>query len=90
MTSLASTDLLVHDVPEDAQARASAVLADMGLTVTDAVRLLLARIAHDKTLPFEPFTPGATTIAAMQEARQGALPRFASVQALMDELNAGD
>ncbi|MBQ6657343.1 MAG: type II toxin-antitoxin system RelB/DinJ family antitoxin [Ottowia sp.] len=90
MNTLASTDLLVHDIPAEAQARASAVLANMGLTVTDAVRLLLTRIANDKKLPFEPFTPGATTIAAMQEARHGTLPRFASVQALMDDLNAGD
>ena len=65
---------------------ASAVLATMGLTVSDAVRLLLTRVAHDKALPFEPLTPNAETIAAMQEARTGNLETvtLAELQALLD------
>ncbi len=31
---------------------AAAVLSTIGLTVSDAVRLLLTRVAHDKALPF--------------------------------------
>ncbi len=69
---------------------AADVLATMGLTVSDAVRLLLTRVAHDKALPFEPLTPNAATIAAMKEARAGGLKRFDSVEALMAELNADD
>ena len=69
---------------------ASAVLATMGLTVSDAVRLLLTRIAHDKALPFEPLRPNAETIAAMEEARAGNLPKFDSIEALMADLNADD
>lgn len=69
---------------------AAAVLATMGLTVSDAVRLLLTRVAHDKALPFEPLTPNADTIAAMQEARVGNLKSFAGVEALMADLDADD
>jgi len=69
---------------------ASAVLAAMGLTVSDAVRLLLTKVAREKALPFEPLVPNATTIAAMKEARKGGLPRFTNVKALIDDLNAGD
>jgi DNA-damage-inducible protein J len=69
---------------------ASVILAAIGLTVSDAVRLMLTKVVHDKALPFEPLIPNATTIAAMKEARQGNLPRFSSVKALMDDLNAGD
>ena len=69
---------------------ASAVLATMGLTVSDAVRLLLTRVAHDKALPFEPLRPNAETIAAMEEARAGNLASFTSVEALMADLNADD
>ena len=69
---------------------AATVLAAMGLTVSDAVRLLLTKVAQDKALPFEPLIPNATTIAAMKEARRGGLPRFTSVKALMDDLNADD
>jgi len=69
---------------------AAAVLATMGLTVSDAVRMMLTRVAHDKALPFEPLTPNAATIAAMQEARTAKLEAFDSVEALMADLDAAD
>jgi DNA-damage-inducible protein J len=69
---------------------ASAVLATMGLTVSDAVRLMLTRVAHDKALPFEPLRPNAETIAAMEEARKGGGKKFDSVEALMADLDADD
>ena len=62
----------------------------MGLTVSDAVRLLLTKVAQDKALPFEPLIPNAVTIAAMKEARAGKLARFDSAQALMVDLRADD
>ena len=69
---------------------ASAVLAAMGLTVSDAVRLMLTRVAHDKALPFEPLIPNAETVAAMREARAGNLRSYESVDALMADLKAED
>lgn len=69
---------------------ATAVLAAMGLTVSDAVRLLLTRVAHEKALPFAHLVPNAATIEAMKEARQGGLPRFDSVEALLDDLHVQD
>jgi DNA-damage-inducible protein J len=69
---------------------AAAVLSAMGLTVSDAFRLMMTRIAAEKALPFEPLVPNAETIEAMREARRGGLPRFQSVEALLADLNAGD
>ena len=69
---------------------ATAVLATMGLTVSDAFRLLLTRVAREKALPFEPLVPNAVTIEAMKEARKGKLPRFATVNDLMADLDAAD
>ena len=68
------------------KAEASAVLAAMGLTVSDAVRLMLTRVAHDKALPFEPLVPNAATIAAMKAARAGKLESvtLAELQAVLD------
>ena len=66
------------------------MLAAMGLTVSDAVRLLLTKVARDKALPFEPLIPNAVTIEAMKEARSGNLRRFDSVQELFDDLHADD
>lgn len=72
------------------KAEAATVLAAMGLTVSDAVRLMLTRVAKEKALPFEPLVPNAETIAAMQEARAGNLKSVANVEALMADLDADD
>ena len=69
---------------------AAAVLSAMGLTVSDAFRLMMTRIAAEKALPFEPLVPNEETIEAMREARRGRLPRFKTVEALFADLNAGD
>ena len=70
--------------------RATHVLAEMGLSVSDAIRLMLARVAAEKALPFDVKVPNAETIAAMEESRQGGGKRFASAADLMAELNADD
>jgi len=69
---------------------AAAVLAAIGLTVSDAVRLLLTKIAREHALPFDPLIPNATTIAAMKEARAGNLPRAKSMAELRTALHADD
>ncbi len=69
---------------------ATAVLAAMGLTPSDAFRILLTRVAKEKALPFAPLIPNEETIAAMKEARKGKLKSFASVDDLMADLNADD
>ena len=77
-------------IDEHIKEEASAVLAAMGLTVSDAFRIMLTRVAREKALPFEPLIPNETTIAAMREARAGNLKSFASVGGLMADLNAED
>jgi DNA-damage-inducible protein J len=69
---------------------AAIVLAAMGLTVSDAVRLLLTKVAREHALPFDPLIPNEETIEAMKEARRGNLPSFATVGELMADLNAPD
>jgi hypothetical protein len=48
---------------------------------------ITVRIAYDKTMPFSPLIPNAETIAAMEEARKGNLPRVHSVKELFEALN---
>ena len=69
---------------------ASEVIEAMGLTVSDAFRIMLTRVAREKALPFEPLVPNATTIEAMKEARRGGLKSFSTVEDLMVDLNADD
>jgi DNA-damage-inducible protein J len=69
---------------------AAAVLATIGLTVSDAFRLMMMRIAKDKALPFEPLIPNAETIEAMKAARRGEVEKVGSIDAMFASLNAGD
>ncbi|MDD4854506.1 MAG: type II toxin-antitoxin system RelB/DinJ family antitoxin [Sulfuricurvum sp.] len=75
-------------IDEQTKAEASAVLASIGLSVSDAFRLMLTRIAREKALPFDPLIPNDETIAAMREAREGNLKSFNSIDALMADLHA--
>ena len=66
---------------------AAAVLAAMGLTVSDAFRLLMVRIAKEKALPFEPLVPNDETIEAMKAARRGELTTAGPPDKLVANLN---
>ena len=87
---MAANRLVQARVDGAVKEEAAAVLAAIGLTVSDAVRLLLTRVAQEKRLPFAPLIPSQVTVEAMKEARKGGLPRFDNVQALMDDLHAED
>ena len=69
---------------------AEVVLASIGLTVSEAFRLMLTRIAREKKMPFEPLIPNEETIEAMKAARRGDVVRVGSIDALFEDLNAGD
>lgn len=66
---------------------ATAVLSAMGLSVSDAIRLMLVRVVSDKALPFDVRIPNAETQAAMRDIQEGKVKRFKSVEALMADLN---
>ena len=69
---------------------AAVVLSEIGLSVSDALRLMLVRVAREKRLPFEPLIPNATTMQAIEEARSGNLTTIGSLDNLLNELNADD
>ncbi|MES2770772.1 MAG: type II toxin-antitoxin system RelB/DinJ family antitoxin [Pseudomonadota bacterium] len=87
---MAANQLVQTRIDGAIKAEAAAVLAAMGLTVSDAVRLLLTKIAHEHAFPFDPLIPNAETIAAMKEARAGNLPRANSIEELKSMLDADD
>jgi len=69
---------------------ASAILGAVGLTVSDAVRLMLVRTVAEKALPFDPLVPNAKTIRALKAARRGQLKTAKTVDDLMADLDADD
>jgi DNA-damage-inducible protein J len=88
---MASNTVVRARIDEHIKEEASVVLAAMGLTVSDAFRIMLTRIAREKALPFEPLVPNDATIQAMKDARKGVnMKSFKNVDDLMADLNADD
>jgi len=77
-------------IDERVKNQAATVLKSMGLTVSDAFRLLLVRVAAEKTLPFEIGTPNKQTVAAMKAARRGELLNAKNAKDLIARLNEND
>ena len=70
----------------DTKERATAALAEMGLSVSDAIRLLLRRVADEQRLPFTVKVPNATTVRAMNELSEGRGKRFENAEELFEDL----
>ncbi|NBR10151.1 MAG: type II toxin-antitoxin system RelB/DinJ family antitoxin, partial [Opitutaceae bacterium] len=70
--------------------RAADALDAMGLSISDAIRLLMLRIADEQCLPFDVKAPNATSRKARAELETGTGKRFKNVKALMADLNAAD
>ena len=83
---MSTSDIVRARIDRDTKASASAALAAMGLSVSDAIRMLLRRVADEKRLPFEVAVPNAETRAAMAELDSGKGKRFKSAEALFDDL----
>ncbi|HMT93906.1 type II toxin-antitoxin system RelB/DinJ family antitoxin [uncultured Thiothrix sp.] len=83
---MASTMIHIR-IDEELKNNATQALAAMGLTVSDAVRLLLTRVAAEQSFPFALKVPNAETVAAMQEARAITRARFSSVDELFQCLD---
>jgi DNA-damage-inducible protein J len=74
-------------IDERVKKEAEAVLATIGLTVSDAFRLLMMRVATEKALPFEPLVPNAKTIEAIKATRRGELVTAGLPKDLLKKLN---
>jgi DNA-damage-inducible protein J len=82
-----SNDTIVRArIDSETKERATAALEAMGLSVSDAIRLLMLRIAEEKRLPFAVRVPNATTVKAMEELEAGKGKRFDNADDLFEDL----
>jgi DNA-damage-inducible protein J len=86
---MAANTVVRARIDEHTKEEASAVLAAMGLTVSDAFRIMLTRVAREKALPFEPLIPNAKTIQAMKDTRRGKGMKKVTLDQLKDEWRKG-
>ena len=69
---------------------AAAILDTIGLTVSDAFRMMMRRIVAERRLPFDPLVPNATTVAAIEAARRGELETAGSIDDMFEQLEHDD
>ncbi|MGB4226186.1 MAG: type II toxin-antitoxin system RelB/DinJ family antitoxin [Candidatus Dechloromonas phosphoritropha] len=77
-------------IDTDTKERAAEALQAMGLSISDAIRLLMLRIADERRMPFEIKAPNAMTRKAIAELEAGKGKSFVSAKALMADLHADD
>lgn len=82
-----AADVVRARIEPEVKTAASTVLAAMGLSMSDAIRMMLVRVATERALPFEVREPNAKTVRALREAEEGDVATFHSVDALLADLN---
>ncbi len=85
----APSSMLHVRLDNELKAKATEALAAMGLSASDAVRLLFHRIAADQAFPLELKVPNAETRAAMAEAQAliaSGQARFTDAETLIADL----
>lgn len=88
-TSRTSRDVVVRArISDKIKKEAGKVLHDIGLSSSDAIRLLMVEIAEKGTMPFNVTHPNAVSRAAIRDADAGRVVRHKTVKSLMDDLNA--
>ena len=85
---MTATVLVSASVDSRINKEASEILEQEGLSVSDALRLLLVRVASDRAFPPELRIPNRETIDAIKAGEKGDVTRFASIDELMADLNA--
>ena len=81
-----ATDIVRARIDSGTKAKAAAALAAMGLSLSDAIRMMMHRIAEEKALPFDVRAPNAASREAMAELDAGKGARFDNTEALFDDL----
>lgn len=81
-----SEAIVTARIDSETEERATEALRALGLSVSDAIRLLLVRVADEKRLPFAVQVPNSATINAIEELDEGRGPRFVPTEELFRDL----
>ena len=85
-----ATNYVRARIDEKTKIRATAALEAMGLSVSDAIRMMMLRVAEEQRLPFDVKAPNPQTLEAIAELNAGKGKKFASVKAMMADIDEED
>ncbi|MGH6644414.1 MAG: type II toxin-antitoxin system RelB/DinJ family antitoxin [Bradyrhizobium sp.] len=83
---MSTDDVVRARIDSETKKRAAEALEAMGLSISDAIRLLLLRVADEKRLPFAVQVPNATTRKAVEELELGKGKKVTDADALFKDL----
>ena len=84
---MAANQVVRARVDERLKTEATAILATMGLTVSDFVRIGLTKVVSEQGLPFEMRVPNQLTAETLTRSERGEdLHRAESAEALFEDL----
>lgn len=85
---MAGADAVVRArIDQATKQEATELFQKMGITVSDAIRMMLVQAVAEKALPFEVKVPNAETVAALRDSRNGEVTRVTSVDDLFEDLD---
>jgi DNA-damage-inducible protein J len=84
---MSATEVVRARIDPKLKKNATAVLAKMGLSVSDAIRLMLVRVVSERALPFDVSIPNRGTQDAIRAAERGEVASFGSIDDLLADLN---
>lgn len=85
----AASDVVRARVDAETKRQASEILEAMGITLSDAIRMMLVRVVAEKAIPFDVRVPNKTTRRAIAASRRGEGRRSATVDELFADLDDG-
>ena len=75
-------------IDEKTKRQAERVFAACGMTLSDAIRIMLTKTAKEKEIPFSIHTPNAKTIRAIKDSQKGKVSRVKDLEELLKQINA--
>ncbi len=82
-----ATEVVRARIDSKLKRQANVVLSKMGLSVSDAIRMMLVRVVAERALPFDVSIPNRETQDAIQASERGEIVRFRDIAELMSDLN---
>jgi DNA-damage-inducible protein J len=83
---MAASAVVTAEIDAKLEREASEVLADIGLTTSDILRMALEKVVRDKGLPHVSHVPNSETIATLEEADRGEGMRYRTTEAMFEDL----
>lgn len=88
---MAGADAVVRArIDQATKQEATQLFQKMGITISDAIRMMLVQAVAERALPFEVKVPNRETVDALQDSRSGVVTRVASIDDLFADLEDDD